>query len=67
MEVSDVRIEDSPRAKGWQRVRATVTYETGRTRAEEYWFETSAAHASALSTSGNPWLAALLPLGATTG
>jgi hypothetical protein len=67
MEVRDVRIEDSPLAPGRARLRADVRYETGNVASEEYWFDVPATYAAELATSGNPWLACLLPLVAHTG
>lgn len=67
MEVRDVRVEDSPLGAGRVRLRAEVRYTTGAVASEEYWFDVPRAHASELSTSGNPWMATLLPLAAHTG
>src|SRR5688500_13900760 len=67
MEVRDVRIEDSPLAPGRARLRADVRYETGNVASEEYWFDVPATYAAELASSGNPWLACLLPLVAHTG
>ena len=49
------------------RLRATVTYATAGLPPDTYWFEVPAALETDLSRSGNPWLAALLPLAATLG
>ncbi|MGQ0713954.1 MAG: hypothetical protein ACT4PJ_09490 [Gemmatimonadaceae bacterium] len=65
MEIRDVRIEDSGVGKDRVRLRADVKYESGP--GEEYWFDVPAAHAGELSTSGNPWLACLLPLATHVG
>ena len=67
MEVRDVRIEDSPLGRERARLCAEVRYETGSVRAEEYWFDVPRRYAAELSTSGNPWVACLLPLVAHTG
>ena len=67
MEVRDVRVEDSPLGAERVRLRAEVRYATGAVASEEYWFDVPRAHASELSTSGNPWIATLLPLAAHTG
>ena len=67
MHVRDVRVEDSAFGAERVRLRAEVVYATGAVRSEEYWFDVPRAHASELSTSGNPWLAMLLPLAAHTG
>src|SRR5688572_24495122 len=67
MEVRDIRIDDSPLGRERARLRAEVRYETGSVGPEEYWFDVPRAYASELSTSGNPWIACLLPLAAHTG
>lgn len=67
MEVRDIRVEESPLAPRRARLRANVSYETGSVASEAYWFDVPDAHAAELSTSGNPWLACLLPLAAHTG
>ena len=67
MEVRDVRVDDSPLGRERARLRAEVRYAVGAVAPEEYWFDVPRAHALELSTSGNPWLAALLPLAAHTG
>ena len=67
MEVSGVRVERSPLGSGRTRLRADVRYASGGVRSEEYWFDVPGAHGEELSASGNPWLAALLPLAAHTG
>src|SRR5687768_3787749 len=67
MEVRDIRIEESPLAPGRARLQADVRYDTGSVPSEEYWFDVPGTHAAELSTSGNPWLACLLPLAARTG
>jgi hypothetical protein len=65
MEVRDVRVEDSPVARGRVRLRGEVRYDGGG--AEEYWFDVPAAHAEHVSLGGNPWLACLLPLASVLG
>lgn len=67
MEVRDVRIEGSPFGRERVRLRADVHYDTGRVASEEYWFDVPRAHTAEISTSGNPWIACLLPLAAHTG
>lgn len=67
MEVCDVGVEVSPRGPGRRRLRAQVVYEAGAPRGEELWFDVPERRAGDLATSGNPWLAALLPLAATLG
>jgi hypothetical protein len=67
MEVRDVRVEESALGADRVRLRAEVRYGMGAVGSEEYWFDVPRARASELSTSGNPWLATLLPLAAHTG
>lgn len=67
MEVRNVRIEDSPFGSDRVRLRADVHYDTGRVASEEYWFDMPRVHTAEISTSGNPWVACLLPLAAHTG
>ncbi len=65
MEVRGIEVRDSPRGDGRARLRAEVRYGANGRAAEEYWYDVPAEHAPYLSTSGNPWLVALLPLAAT--
>jgi hypothetical protein len=67
MEVRDVGVDASPLGADRARLRAEVRYDTGSMASEEYWFDVPSAHAAELSTSGNPWVACLLPLAAHTG
>ncbi|HJR64916.1 MAG TPA: hypothetical protein VJ802_00700 [Gemmatimonadaceae bacterium] len=67
MEVRDIDIVGSPYGVRRARIRAEVRYESGSSRGEEYWFDVPKEHVSELSTSGNPWMACLLPLAAHTG
>jgi hypothetical protein len=67
MEVRDIRIDDSPLGRERARLQAEVRYDTGSVRAELYWFDVPREYVSELSTSGNPWIACLLPLAAHTG
>lgn len=64
MEVRRIRIVDSPGRPGHVRLTAEVAYGPGR-ESEAYWFEFSRDRAPELSTSGDPWLVALLPLAVT--
>jgi hypothetical protein len=66
MELVSVRIEESPRAAGRVRLVGEVAYDD-RPETESYWFEVDEEHAGALSLSGTPWLACLLPLAVTLG
>ena len=67
MEVRDIDIVASPNGKDLARIRGEVRYETGSPGGEEYWLDVPKEHATELSTSGNPWLACLLPLAAHSG
>jgi hypothetical protein len=66
MELVSVRIEESPLALGRVRLVGDVAYDD-RPGTEAYWFEVDEEHAGALSLSGSPWLACLLPLAVTLG
>ena len=66
MELLSARLADAPLARGRVRLVGDVVYDDRPDR-EEYWFEVSERHADRLSTSGNPWLACLLPLAASRG
>ncbi len=66
MELTGIHIQESPLTHGRVRVVGTVAYDDGADP-EEYWFDVPERHASSLSTSGNPWLVALLPLAVTLG
>ncbi len=67
MELTAVRIVPSPLSAGRTRIAGDVTYDDRPGRAEEHWFEVPERLAGSLSDSGNPWLAALLPLAAFLG
>ncbi len=67
MEVRDIDLVASPRGADRTRIRAEVRYDAGSVAGEEYWLDIPKEHAADLSTSGNPWLACLLPLAAHTG
>ena len=64
MELVSVRIEESPQAAGRVRLVGEVAYDD-KPGLETYWFEVDEQYAPSLSTSGDPWLACLLPLAAT--
>src|SRR5512135_307798 len=66
MELLSARLAEAPLARGRVRLVGDVVYDD-RAGREEYWFEVSERHADRLSTSGNPWLACLLPLAASRG
>jgi hypothetical protein len=61
LELTSVRV-DIPEA-GRVRLAGEIVYDD-RTGRDEYWFEFPELYADSLSDSGNPWLAALLPLAA---
>ncbi len=66
MRVRSVEMADSPRAPGFVRLRAEVTYDSSPSRAEEYWLDVPAEFHAASAT-GDPWLAWLAPLAVTLG
>ena len=66
MELVSVRIEESPHVAGRVRLVGDVAYDD-RPGTEAYWFEVDEEYAGALSLSGSPWLACLLPLAVTLG
>src|ERR1041385_7054890 len=55
----------SPDHPGYVRLLGEVQYDTPGYKSEIYWFEVPATYADFLSTSGNPWVACLLPLAVT--
>lgn len=65
MRLSRVETRSVPGQPGRVRLVGEVAYDDRPGRAEELWFEVDEALAGSLSESGNPWLAALLPLAAT--
>jgi hypothetical protein len=65
MEVVSVRIDESPSGRSRVRLVGIVAYDDRRRAPERYWFEVPEKYADSLSTSGNPWLACLLPLAVT--
>ena len=67
MIVSSTRIERSPLDSSRIRHSVTVTYDDGKVQPEEWWFECAESTANNLTVTGNPWLAALLPLAAHLG
>lgn len=67
MEVRDIDIVASPYGADRARIRAEVRYDAGPLTGEGYWLDVPKEHAADLSTSGNPWVACLLPLAAHTG
>ena len=67
MELVSVRVTESPSGRGRVRLVGDVRYEDRPGKIEPYWFEYPERYAGALSVSGNPWLACLLPLAVTLG
>jgi hypothetical protein len=67
MELTSVRIEDSPHDRGRARLIGDVIYDDQPGISEEYWFEVPGAYAGSLSTTGNPWAVCLLPLAMSLG
>ena len=65
MELVSVRVEESSPNRGRVRLVGDVLYDDRPGKIETYWFEFPERYASALSVSGNPWLACLLPLAVT--
>lgn len=65
MELFDVALDQSPLGAG--RVRLTGSYRFGKGggSTEQLWFDVPAHLGADLSTSGNPWLACLLPMAVT--
>ena len=62
MELTSVHI-DRPEA-GRVRLCGEIVYDDRRSARDQYWFEFPEPYADSISESGNPWLAALLPLAA---
>ncbi len=67
MELKSVAVVESPTAGDRLRLCAEVAYDREPDQTETYWFEVPDKYAGFLSSSGNPWLACLLPLAATLG
>jgi hypothetical protein len=65
MELIGIEIQDSPLTPGCVRLIGSVVYDDLPGQPEEYWFDVPERYASSLSTTGNPWLVALLPLAVT--
>lgn len=61
MRVDGIRVEAAPDANR-VRLLGEVQYDRGEPNRETVWYEVPSALASELSRSGNPWLAALLPV-----
>jgi hypothetical protein len=67
MELRNIDVGASPRATGWTRLSGDVCYGDRPSGSECYWIEVPDAAASALSTTGDAWVAWLAPLAATLG
>ena len=67
MELVSVRVAESPSGRGRVRLVGDVLHDDRPGKTEQYWFEFPERYAGALSVSGNPWLACLLPLAVTRG
>lgn len=69
MKLERADLAPSPDRPGWVRLTGHVSYGTpqdGRS-SEDYWFEFPESHADEVSTTGNPWLACLLPVAVELG
>jgi len=67
MDLVSVRLAEAPSDPRKARLVAEVAYDDRPGRPESWWIEVPAEHAGAMSVSGTPWLAAMLPLAATLG
>jgi len=69
VKLADIAIAPSPERGGWARLTGQVVYDAPQDgkREEAYWFEFPDAHTDAITTSGNPWLACLLPVAVEIG
>lgn len=67
MEILQSTVVESPRGPAFRQLRCQVAYDDRAIPREEYWFEVDASHFPDLRSSGEPWLACLLPLAATLG
>lgn len=67
MRLLDVTLDRSPRDSGAVRLSGEVRCETAGRPPERLWFDVPEAWADGIGASGNPWLAALLPLAVTLG
>jgi len=65
MEIRNARVIESGQHTARARLQAEISYRSGQS--ESCWFEVDAARAGDLTLSGNPWLAAFLPVAATLG
>jgi hypothetical protein len=63
MNVDKIEIVQPKDLKDRARLTATIVYESHGS--EVHWFDVPLAYSDYLATSGNPWLACLLPLAVT--
>lgn len=62
MRLQEVSLDESPLGKGRIRLTGKYCFGTGGRERDQLWFDVPPHLADALSTSGNPWLACLLPM-----
>jgi hypothetical protein len=67
MRITEISIDQSPLAKDRVRIVAELAYEDSRRPSEICWYDFPEHLASGKVISGNPWLAAFLPLAMTLG
>ncbi len=67
MQLKSVELVPSPLGRERLRLAGEVAYRGSGRKPEQIWFDVPEAFAAELSASGNPWLAALLPLAVTLG
>jgi hypothetical protein len=65
VQVSNLQIEDSPRARDFLRCSVGVSYQSRLARRDVAWFEVPRGLANEVNHSGDPWLISLLPLATT--
>src|SRR5262245_29324155 len=67
MQLVSVRVVRSPSGRERVRLEGDVSYDDCPGKTETWWFDFPERYADALSVSGNPWLACLLPLAVSRG
>lgn len=65
MRLHEVSLTDSPLSPARVRLTGRYRFGPGQSRGDELWFEVPRELVGGLGTSGNPWLAALLPMAVT--
>jgi hypothetical protein len=65
VEIRNIRLIGTPQNASRTRLQAEIRSQRGGS--DSCWFEVEASHTEHLSLSGNPWLAAFLPIAATLG